>query len=182
MIIFRAQRRFLDRAIDCWHATLGLPLRGRDATPRNPVNRRNTRNDFDRIRVDHPVGGMGDGHLFAAKQLATLESSDGGIPGLRASPSVRAAPTPNSLGGGNMDRALWLSDAGMRPATTWNLRAGGVLLMSKKRCAARNTCYAPGKAKRRRVVRGRRAVRGVVGHAPAHAVEPLWASAVPPTA
>jgi hypothetical protein len=39
--------------------------------------------------------------------------------------------------------------------------------------------YAPGRAKRWRVVRGRRAVRGGFRHAPAHAVEPLWASAVP---
>ena len=39
--------------------------------------------------------------------------------------------------------------------------------------------YAPGRAKRWRVVRGRRAVRGVFCHAPARAVEPVWASAVP---
>lgn len=123
---------FLDGAIERWHETFGLPNGSRDNSPRNRIDYRYTRNGVDLIRVDHPVSGLGDLRLSAAKQLAVPESSGGGIMALRASLKLPTGNDTELLGSGSTDLALWLSAATTRPPDTWNLYGGGgVLLMSK---------------------------------------------------
>lgn len=122
---------FLDSTIERWHETFGLPNGGRDNSPRNRIDYRYTRNGVDLIHVDHPVSGMGDLRLSAAKQLAVPESSGGGIMALRASLKLPTGNDTELLGSGSTDLALWLSAASTHPPTSWNLYGGGgVLLMS----------------------------------------------------
>jgi len=123
---------FLDSTIDRWHKTFGLPNGGRDNAPHNLIDYRYTRNGVDLIRVDHPVSGVGDLRLSAAKQLAAPESSGSGIMALRASLKFPTGNDTELLGSGSTDLALWLSAASTRPPNSWNLYGGGgVLLMSK---------------------------------------------------
>jgi hypothetical protein len=123
---------FLDNAIERWHDTFGLPNGGRNNAPRNLIDYRYSRNGVDLVRVDHPVSGVGDLRLSAAKQLATPESSGDRIVALRASLKLPTGNDTELLGSGSTDLALWLSAAGTRPPNAWNLYGGGgVLFMSK---------------------------------------------------
>ncbi len=123
---------FLDSTIESWHKTFGLPNGGRANSPHNLIDYRYTRNGVDLIRVDHPVSGLGDLRLSAAKQLGTPESSGGGITALRVSLKLPTGNDTELLGSGSTDLALWLSAASTHPPDAWNLYGGGgVLLMSK---------------------------------------------------
>lgn len=123
---------FLDGTIERWHRIFGLPNGGRENAPHGLIDYRYTRNGLDLIRVDHPVDGIGDLRLSAARQLTGPESSGSGITALRASLKLPTGNDTELLGSGSTDLALWLSAASTRPADTWNLYGGGgVLLMSK---------------------------------------------------
>jgi len=119
---------FLDSTIERWHKTLGLPNGGRENVPHGLIDYRYTRNGVDLIRVDHPVSGMGDLRLSAAKQLVVPESS-GGVMALRASLKLPTGNDTELLGSGSTDLALWLSAASTRPPDSWNLYGGGGLLL-----------------------------------------------------
>jgi hypothetical protein len=121
----------LDKSIERWHSTFGLPEGGRPDSPRNQINYHYRRNGIDLVHVTQSTSGAGDARITGAMQLSN--ASAGRDVALRGSLKLPTGDSAELRGSGSTDLALWLSVAPQsRAGGSWyGYGGGGILYMSK---------------------------------------------------
>jgi len=122
----------LDRFIEGWHSTFGLPKGGRNTAPRNQLRYFYQRNGVTRLSLVNATSGIGDVRLTAGWQWP--DAGNDTRLAIRSSLSLPTGDSDQLQGSGAMEAALWaIADRTRRwfdyPGSIFG--GGGLLLMGK---------------------------------------------------
>jgi len=122
----------LDRFIEDWHSTFGLPEGGRNTAPRNRLRYFYQRNGVTRLSLENATSGIGDVRLTAGWQWPDA-GKDTRL-AIRSSLSLPTGDSDQLRGSGAMEAALWATADRTRqwfgyPGSIFG--GGGLLLMGK---------------------------------------------------